>query len=61
MFRILAVWCIIIGGIIIFIDGTHWCIACNGILFNVLAVISIVLGVAGLATGGRIPNAAAGR
>ena len=60
MGRVLAVWSIIIGGIIFFIDGTHWCIACNGILFNALAVVSVVLGLAGFVAGGRA-NTTAGR
>lgn len=56
-----AVWCIIIGGLIIFIDGRGWCIACNGTIFTVLGVISILVGVIALVAGrSRIANVANG-
>lgn len=53
MFRmniVLAMWFIIVGGIIIFINGDRGCIACNGILLNVVGVINILIGVAGIAS-----------
>ncbi|HEY0458319.1 MAG TPA: hypothetical protein VGC97_04145 [Pyrinomonadaceae bacterium] len=43
-----AVWFIIVGGIIIFIDGRGWCIACRDTLLTVVGVISLILGVVGL-------------
>jgi hypothetical protein len=53
-----SIWCIIIGGLIIFIDGRGWCIACNGTLFTVVAVISILVGIGALATSrGKSVNA----
>ena len=48
---VLAVWSIIVGGYIIFINGDKWCIACGGAILTGLGVVSIVLGVIGLATG----------
>ena len=42
---LLAVWSIIIGGLIIFINGRGWCIACNGSIFTGAGVVSIALGV----------------
>jgi|GEM_PF-1745923 hypothetical protein len=42
---VLAVWSIIVGGYIIFINGKGWCIACgSGVLIG-LGAISILLGV----------------
>ena len=57
---VLAVWHIIIGGWIIFINGDRWCIACGNKILTGLAVISIVLGVVGLVVGLK-PAAPAGR
>lgn len=64
VYVVMAVWSIIVGGILfIFENGKiiKICIACNGTLFVALGVISIVLGLAGLATAGKIPSANAGR
>lgn len=59
---VLAVWSIIIGGYIIFINGKGWCIACGSGVLMGLGVVSIVLGLAGLFIGLRAPSpAAAGR
>ncbi|MGC2237662.1 MAG: hypothetical protein WA584_15980 [Pyrinomonadaceae bacterium] len=56
-----AIWCIIIGGLIIFIDGRGWCIACNGNIFTALGVISILIGVIAIVAGrGRAANVANG-
>ena len=54
---VLAVWSIIVGGYIIFINGDRWCIACGGSILMGLGVVSIVLGVIGLATGLKGPAA----
>ena len=55
---LLAVWSIIIGGYIIFINGKGWCIACgNGVLMG-LGVVSIVLGLAGLYGALKAPRSA---
>jgi hypothetical protein len=48
---VLAVWSIIIGGYIIFINGDRWCIACGSSIMTGLGVVSVVLGLVGLATG----------
>jgi uncharacterized membrane protein len=51
---VLAVWCVIVGGIMFIIeDGKiiKICIACNSTLFLALAVISILLGVVGIVGG----------
>ncbi len=51
---VLAVWSVIVGGILIIIeDGKiiKICIACNGTLFLAVGVISIVLGVIGVVGG----------
>jgi hypothetical protein len=58
---VLAVWHIIIGGWIIFINGDRWCIACGNTILTGLAVVSIVLGVVGLVIGLKGAPAAAGR
>jgi hypothetical protein len=44
---VIAVWFIIGGGVIIFIDGDLGCISCNGILSTVVGAIGILLGVVG--------------
>ncbi len=51
---VLAVWCIIVGGLLFIIeDGKiiKICIACNSSLFLALGVISIVLGAIGIVVG----------
>ena len=48
-----AVWFIIVGGIIIFINGDRGCLACNGILLTTVGVINVLIGVIGLASGLR--------
>jgi len=54
---VLAVWSIIIGGLIIFIDGNGWCIACRGTFMTVLGIISLLLGAVAIATGmGKAPS-----
>ena len=58
---VLAVWSIIIGGYIIFINGKVWCIACGSGALIGLGVISIVLGLAGLYNGLKAPSTAAAR
>ena len=58
---VLAVWSIIVGGYIIFINGDRWCIACGSSILTGLGVVSVVLGVVGLGTGLRSPAATAGR
>lgn len=60
MGRVLAVWSIIIGGFIIFINGDRWCIACGSRLLTGLGVVSVVLGLVGIVTGLRGPGATAG-
>jgi hypothetical protein len=45
---VLAVWFIIVGGIIIFIDGDRGCIACNGMISTVVGVINILIGAIGI-------------
>jgi hypothetical protein len=42
---VLAVWSIIVGGYIIFINGDRWCIACGSNILTGLGVVSIALGV----------------
>lgn len=42
-----AIMFIIIGGLLIFIDGRVLCIACNATIFTILGVISLIFGVAG--------------
>ena len=64
IYVVLAVWSVIVGGILFLFENgkiIKICIACNGTLFVALGVISIVLGLAGLATAGKIPSATAGR
>jgi len=59
---VLAVWCVIVGGVLfIFENGKiiKICIACNGTLFLALGVISIVLGVIGIV--GGLKGSAAGQ
>ena len=56
---VLAIWCIIIGGWIFFINGKGWCIACGSATLLGLGVVSIVLGVIGIATGLKAPGAGA--
>lgn len=57
---VLAVWSIIIGGYIFFINGKGWCIRCgSGVLIG-LGVISIVLGLAGLYSGLRARRPSSG-
>lgn len=58
---VLSVWHIIIGGYIIFIDGKGWCIACGSGVLMGLGVVSIVLGLAGLYSGLKVPSAAPAR
>ena len=48
MHIVIAVWFIIVGGIIIFIDGDRGCIACNGLIATIIGAITILLGVIGL-------------
>jgi len=48
MHIVIAIWFIIVGGIIIFIDGDRGCIACNGMIATVIGAITILLGVIGL-------------
>ncbi|HEV7645850.1 MAG TPA: S8 family peptidase [Pyrinomonadaceae bacterium] len=57
-YRFLWVWFIIIGGLIIFINGKWWCIKCGSTIFdpaapviNVLGVILIAAGVIGAGIG----------
>lgn len=57
---LLAVWHIIVGGYIIFINGKKWCIACGDALL-ILGVASIVLGLVGLYTGLKAPSSAVAR
>jgi hypothetical protein len=48
------VWAIAFGAlIIVFPGGVHICIACGSILETLFAVVSIVIGIAGLATRNR--------
>jgi len=57
---VIAIAFIIIGGILIFYDGTKICIACRSTIDDVLGIVSIVLGVISLATyasGGKVANA----
>lgn len=56
---VLAVWCIIIGGWIFFIDGRGWCIACGSAILLGLGVVSIVLGLIGIGTGLKAGGGAA--
>ena len=42
-----AVMFIIIGGLLIFIDGKVVCIACNATIFTIIGVISLIFGVLG--------------
>lgn len=56
----LQVWSIIVGGLIIFIDGNGWCIACRGTLLTVAGVILLALGVISIVAGmggARAPSA----
>jgi len=58
---VLAVWSIIVGGLIIFIDGRGWCIACNGTILTVAGVILVALGAIALVAGrGRAATPSAG-
>jgi hypothetical protein len=53
---VLAVWSIIVGGYIIFINGKGWCIRCgSGVLIG-LGVISIGMGLAGLYSAMKAPR-----
>lgn len=58
----LAVWSIIVGGLIIFIDGIGGCVVCRGTISIAAAVILVALGaisiVAGM--GGRSAPPSAG-
>jgi len=45
---VLAVWSIVIGGYIIFINGDRRCIACGSSIMTGLGVVSVVLGLVGL-------------
>jgi hypothetical protein len=47
---VLAMWFIIVGGVIIFINGDRGCIACNGILLNVVGAITLLIGLIGVAS-----------
>jgi hypothetical protein len=47
---VLAIWFIIVGGIIIFINGDRGCINCNGIINTIAGIISIVIGIVGIAS-----------
>jgi hypothetical protein len=52
------VWAIAFGALVIFFPGgVHICIACGSILETLFAVVSIVIGIAGLAN--RTSSAAA--
>jgi len=51
-----AVWHIIVGGLIIFIDGRGWCIACRDTILTVGGVVSLIVGVVGLIVGLRGSN-----
>ena len=46
-----AVWCIIIGGIIYFINGDHWPINAK-----ILAVVSVVVGLVAIVAAVRAPS-----
>jgi len=48
MHIVIAVWFIIVGGWIIFIDGDRWCIACGGIITTVIGAVTLLLGVLGI-------------
>jgi hypothetical protein len=58
---VLAVWHIIIGGYIIFINGDRWCIACGNTILTGMAVVSVVLGLIGIVVGLKGAPATAGR
>ena len=58
---VMAVWHIIIGGWIFFLNGNGWCIKCGSSLLIGLGVVSILLGLAGIVNGLRGSGAAAGR
>jgi hypothetical protein len=47
---VLAIWFIIVGGIIIFINGDRGCINCNGIVNTIAGIISILIGIVGIAS-----------
>jgi hypothetical protein len=55
---VMAVAFIIIGGWIIFFDGRGWCIACRTTIDIVLGVISLLLGLVGIATYASAGNVA---
>jgi hypothetical protein len=47
-------WSIIIGALLIFLpSGVHVCIACGSMTETVAGIVSLVIGIAGLATQGR--------
>ena len=58
---VLAVWCIIIGGYIFFINGKGWCIACGSGVLMTLGVVSIVLGLVGIYSALKAPSSAVAR
>ena len=47
---VMAVAFIIIGGWIIFFDGRGWCINCRTTIDLLLGIVSLVLGLVGIAT-----------
>ena len=54
--RVLYVWSIIVGGLIIFIYRDHidvQCIVCSPVILILIGLISIALGVAGFVLGRR--------
>ncbi len=56
-----SVWHIIVAGIIIFINGNGWCIACRDTLLTGLGVISIIIGIIGIVSGLRNSDPMPGR
>ena len=56
-----AVWHIIVGGMIIFIDGRGWCIACRETILTVGGIVSLIVGIVGIVVAMRGSNPMPGK